>query len=168
MNEEKSRSSQQEKFNLRLLAPPPLPSPKLRLPVYRSSNAADLPRVRRAARRAPQPPPPRFSCRLASSRVPAGPGVGPRRVVHTGTSTPDASCLTPRSASGPLQHPLAESPLPSLLSPAATYSTVAPTPDSEPVSPSSPGRRRAHIRSSVPQDSKMMAGRGCRIRSCSA
>eukprot|EP01044_Picomonas_judraskeda_P001538 COSAG03_NODE_93_length_13213_cov_77.901022_8_plen_97_part_00 len=60
--------------------------------------------------------------------------MGPRRAVHTGTSTPDASCLTPRSASGPLQHPLAESPLPSLLSPSATYSTVAPTPDSEPVS----------------------------------
>ena len=41
-NEEKSRSSQQEWFNLRLLAPPPLPSPKLRLPVYSSSNAEDL------------------------------------------------------------------------------------------------------------------------------
>jgi hypothetical protein len=43
--------------------------------------------------------------------------------------TPDASCLTPRSASGPLHHPLAESPLPSLLSPSATYSTKRPALD---------------------------------------
>ena len=66
------------------------------------------------------PPPPsrlrRQASFLAGTRR-TGCGT-PTRVVHTGTRhTPDASCLTPRSASGLLPLRLAEPPPPQLLSP---------------------------------------------------
>ena len=70
-----------------------------------SSNAAVRLETTPGSLRAPLRPP-RLWHGLASSWVPAGPGMGPRRVlcIPARTHTPDASCLTPHSASGPPCH----------------------------------------------------------------
>ena len=117
MKEKEPVSSNTKQFTLRVLAPPSLLSAAAAMPQNLAESVVLL-------SRAPPPPPSRLRRRLASSRVPAGPGVGPRRVRRAyrhETHAPDASCLTPRSASGLLPLRLAELPPPQLLSPSATY-----------------------------------------------
>ena len=81
MKEKEPVSSNTKQFILRVLAPPSLLSAAAAMPQNLAESVVLL-------SRAPPPPPSRLRRRLASSRVPAGPGVGPRRVQRAEEAAP--------------------------------------------------------------------------------